>query len=243
MTEVVVSGGRGRLGARIVAAINESAGLSAHVLGRGEVAEDHITEGRIMVATAPHDVTAKHSQIAKSQKVPMVIATTGFSADELKTVELASDVVPVVIAPNLSPGVTVLLDLVEKASRALPDYDLEFVEIHNKKKKDAPTGTALAIANAAANARGRDADRDMILARAGDVGERGAHEIGVQTLRGGGVIGEHTLMLVGATERLELIHRAANRDVFAAGAVQAVRFLEQAKPGLYSMRDVLGQTS
>jgi 4-hydroxy-tetrahydrodipicolinate reductase len=240
MTEVVVSGGRGRLGASIVAAIDAEKDLSAFVLGRADLPDEQIIEGRVLVATAPHDVTVKHCEIAKANKVPLLIATTGFSSAEMKAVEAASEMVAVVIAPNLSPGVTVLLDLVEKASRALPDYDLELFEIHHNKKKDSPSGTALAIANAAARARGRDADRDMIMARAGDVGERGQHEIGVQTLRGGGVIGEHTLMIVGQTERLELIHRASSRDVFAAGAVQAIRFVFKAKAGLYSMRDVLG---
>jgi 4-hydroxy-tetrahydrodipicolinate reductase len=240
MTTIVVSGGGGRLGARIVYAIDATDDLTAVSLGREDCAEDAITAGRVLVATAPHTVTVKHCEIAVEQNLPMVIATTGFDTNEKRALEAAGDKVPVVIAPNLSPGIAVLLDLVEKASRALPDYDLELFEIHHNKKKDAPSGTALAIANAAARARGRDADRDMILARAGEVGARSKAEIGVQTLRGGDVIGEHTLMLIGQTERLELVHRAASRDVFAVGAVQAARFVMQAQPGLYSMRDVLG---
>lgn len=240
MTEVVVSGGKGRLGSRIIAALSEADGFEPCVLGRNDVPEDILLSGRVFIATAPHDITVRHCEIAVANKLPIVVATTGFDAQERKQIEQASEHVALVIAPNLSPGVTVLLDLVEKASRALSDYDLELFEIHHNKKKDAPSGTALAIAHAAAKGRSRDAERDMIMARAGDVGERGKNEIGVQTLRGGDVIGEHTLMLIGATERLELIHRAANRDVFAAGAVHAASFVCDAKPGLYTMRDVLG---
>jgi 4-hydroxy-tetrahydrodipicolinate reductase len=150
--------------------------------------------------------------------------------------------VPVLVAPNLSLGVTVLLELVRQASRALEAYDLEIVEMHHNQKVDAPSGTAWALGRAAAEGRGQDVERDAILARAGEVGKRGKQEIGIQTLRGGGVIGEHTVFVVGEAERLELTHRAQSRDVFALGAARAARFLgaPERAPGLYAMRDVLG---
>ena len=243
MIHVVVSGATGRLGSRIVEAIrSEDDFAEPACLGRADDPSSLLTRGRILVATAPHSVTVTHCEIAARNEVPVIIATTGFENAERDRIENLAEQIPVIFAPNLSPGVTVLLDLVEKASRALEQYDLEIFEIHHNKKKDAPSGTALALAEAAARGRNRDAHRDMILARAGDVGERGRNEIGVQTLRGGDVIGEHTLMLIGQTERLELVHRAQTRDVFAAGAVQAARFISGVKPGLYTMRDVLGLT-
>ncbi|MEE2903321.1 MAG: 4-hydroxy-tetrahydrodipicolinate reductase [Myxococcota bacterium] len=241
MIEAIVSGGAGRLGSRIVEALRAEADFAAPILlGRNDAPDTILSSGRILIATAPHHVTVSHCEIAAKNQVPVIVATTGFESSERKRIEQLSVQIPVILAPNLSPGVTVLLDLVEKASRALEKYDLEIFEIHHNKKKDAPSGTALALAEAAARGRDRDAHRDMILARAGDVGERGRNEIGVQTLRGGDVIGEHTLMLIGQTERLELVHRAQSRDVFAAGAVVAARFISTAAPGLYSMRDVLG---
>ncbi len=167
------------------------------------------------------------------------VASTGFDANEQAALQEASKQIPIVLAPNLSRGVTMLLDLVARAAAALPDYDLEIVEIHHNQKRDAPSGTAWALGRAAAEARGQDIDRDAILARAGNIGARSKGEIGIQTLRGGGVIGEHTVMVVGGCERLELIHRAGSRDVFAEGAVHAVRFVAAAEPGMYSMRDVL----
>jgi 4-hydroxy-tetrahydrodipicolinate reductase len=242
--EVVVSGGRGRLGARVVAAIEASADLSvAAVLGRADDAAAALTPGRLLFESAPDAQAAiAHVEQAAAAGCPAVLATTGLDAAGLARVEAAAARVPVVVAPNLSPGVTLLLDLVARAARALPDYDVELVELHHRHKRDAPSGTAWALAKAAAEARGGDAARDAIVARAGQTGARGDAEIGVMALRGGEVIGEHTVLLLGATERVELVHRAQSREVFAAGALSALRWLGAPGrgPGLASMRDVLG---
>ena len=173
MIDVVVSGGTGRLGARIVTAIGLQDGLTAHCLGRADVAEDMIVAGRVLVVCAPKSAALAHVELAAAAGVPIVVATTGFEPAEQKRIDLAAERVAIIVAPNLSPGVTVLLDLVDKASRALPDYDLEIVEMHHNKKRDAPSGTAWALARAAAAARGQDIERDAILARAGDIGPRG----------------------------------------------------------------------
>ena len=142
---------------------------------------------------------------------------------------------------NMSLGVNVLLDLVSDAVRRLgPDFDCEIVELHHGRKKDAPSGTALALADAAARAAGLDPDKDLVLAREGLVGERSDREIGVVALRGGDAAGEHTVMLLGTGERIELTHRASSRDCFAAGAVRAAVWLSGQRPGMYGMRDVLG---
>jgi 4-hydroxy-tetrahydrodipicolinate reductase len=153
----------------------------------------------------------------------------------------AATAIPVVLAPNTSLGVTVLLKLVADAARALGSgYDIEVVEAHHRMKRDAPSGTALRLAEAAAEASGRDLAATARYARHGDVGPRTGEEIGIQTIRGGDVIGDHTVFFLGLGERVEITHRASSRDTFARGAVRAAEWLAGKGPGLYDMRDVLG---
>lgn len=256
--EVVVSGAGGRLGGRILARCLEAPDLdvvaalvrsgSRHenqtLAGavKGSSSLDVLTPGRVLVETALVPAALEHVARAAEAGTAVCVATTGFDAKQNKALEVHAAKIPVVLAPNLSLGVTLLLDLVKRASAALSGYHLEVLEMHHARKRDAPSGTAWALAQAGAEARGQDLERDAILARAGDIGPRGEAEIGLQTLRGGDVIGEHTVFLVGDTERIELTHRAATRDTFAAGAVAAARFLGAPgrAPGLYTMRDVLG---
>ena len=265
MADVVISGAAGRLGRRVLQQCLQADGLNVvgalvrpgsavdgqHV-GEGELGEkslryssnpsELLIEGRVFIETALVPAALAHIALAAEQRVPTCIATTGFDSGQLRSVESYAHQIPVLVAPNLSLGVTVLLDVVRKASRALKDYHLEVFEMHHSRKRDAPSGTAWALASAASEARGRDVERDVILARGGEVGPRGQHELGMQSLRGGDIIGEHTVFLVGATERVELTHRAAHRDAFAVGAVAAAKYLaeRQREVGLYSMRDVLG---
>ncbi|MCK6551139.1 4-hydroxy-tetrahydrodipicolinate reductase [Myxococcota bacterium] len=265
--DVVVSGAAGRLGRRIVALASEApalrvrAGLvrpgSEHdgrdlgaVVGLGRVlgaiatsdAASVIVPGVVLVETALRKAAMEHVELAAERGVPTLVATTGFDGDERRRLEALSTKAPLLVAANLSLGVAVLLDLVERASKALPGYHLELVELHHAKKRDAPSGTAWALARAAEAGRGRDVERDAILARAGDVGPRGEHEVGIQSVRGGDIVGEHTVYLIAGTERVELTHRAASRDAFAAGAVRAAEFLGAPgrAPAFYTMRDVLG---
>lgn len=267
MIEVVVSGAFGRLGARIVQSVILADGLVLHAAvvrpgskydGRplatfipevkSDVAatsdiEDALESSVVLVETAASaEVALQHAKLAAKHGCPLLVATTGFSAKDRAALSAFGEKVPVLLAPNLSLGVTVLTELVRQASKALADFDIEIVETHHRKKKDAPSGTAWALARAAAEARGRDAERDAIVARSGDIGPRGDDEIGIQTLRGGEVVGEHTLFLFGPHERLELTHRAQSREAFAEGAISAVRFLGAAglPPGVYSMLDVVG---
>lgn len=251
MTSLVISGASGRLGARILAHAQAAEGIkvAGALLREGSArlsegspftADEAVLQaGRVLIECAPKPAALAHAARAANVGAPILMATTGFTPAERTLLEAHADRVPVLIAPNLSLGVTVLLDLVARAAAALPGYDLEIVELHHSKKRDAPSGTAWALARAGAAARGLDADREAILARAGDIGPRGQDEIGIQSIRGGDIIGEHTVYLVGPTERLELTHRAQSRDVFAAGAITAARFLAEQKPGLYAMRDVL----
>jgi 4-hydroxy-tetrahydrodipicolinate reductase len=186
------------------------------------------------------EASAEHAAVCAQHGVALVIGSTGFTKDARARVAAAAQRIPVVLSPNMSVGVNVLFALVRDAARTLGDaYDVEIVEMHHKKKKDAPSGTAVRLAEIAAEALHRDVGRDLAYARHGLIGERPSRQIGVQTLRGGDVVGEHTVYFAGEGERLELTHRATSRDQFARGAVRAARWVVGRPPGLYDMADVL----
>jgi len=176
---------------------------------------------------------------AAPRRLPCVIGTTGFSADEQREIETLAKQCAVIATANFSVAVSVLKHLTEQAARMLgPDYDAEILELHHGAKVDAPSGTALELAHAIE--LGRAAEQARVLAREGHTGARPRGAIGVQTLRGGDNPGEHTVFFIGRGERLELAHRAATRDHFAHGALRGARWLLAKQPGLYSMRQVLG---
>jgi 4-hydroxy-tetrahydrodipicolinate reductase len=169
------------------------------------------------------------------------VGTTGFSAKARAEVTEAAAKIPILMAPNMSVGVTLMLRLAAQAARVLGDrYDVEIVELHHRLKKDAPSGTALRLAEVVAEQLKRDPATDFKLTRSGAIGERPKKEIGIQALRGGDAVGEHTILFVGEGERLEITHRASSRDQFAQGALRAARFLVGKPPGLYDMFAVLG---
>ena len=170
--------------------------------------------------------------------VPLVIGTTGLTPSTLHAIEEAAQRVAIVRSANMSPGVSVLLDLVQRAAAALPDFDVEIVELHHNKKRDAPSGTAVMLSQAVQ--RGKGAQSAIKPGREGLVGPRDPSELGLFAVRGGDVIGEHTVYLFGPGERIELTHRASSREVFAQGALRAARWIGGRKPGLYTMADVLG---
>jgi 4-hydroxy-tetrahydrodipicolinate reductase len=252
---IVISGIRGRLGSRIAQwAQSGGSGLDVSLV-QGVVREpdgaaadgvpvvDHYRPepGTVLIETAPPRVALEHGSAAAAAGVPIVLATTGFRPENRSTIDGWSASTAVCVAPNLSLGVNVLLDLVARASAALASYDLEITELHHRRKRDAPSGTAWALARAATEARGQpDLERRAIHARAGEVGARSDEEVGLQVVRGGDIIGEHTVYLIGETERLELTHRAATRDAFAHGALVAAAFVAEQAPGRYGMREVLG---
>lgn len=198
-------------------------------------ASDAVIDFTVPAATASHAVLAAETGTA------LVIGTTGLEVQHQDAIERAADSVAVVQAANFSIGVNLLLGLVEQAARALPEtYDIEVVEMHHRHKVDAPSGTALALGHAAA--RGRDVNLDDVAQRVRDgiTGERKQGDIGFATLRGGDVVGDHTVMYAGPGERVEITHKAASREIFASGAVRAAMWSAGQKPGLYSMKDVLG---
>jgi 4-hydroxy-tetrahydrodipicolinate reductase len=170
----------------------------------------------------------------------LVVGTTALNEDSAKALGQHAQENAVVLAANFSTGVNVLLSLVGQAARLLPDHDIEIVEMHHSRKRDAPSGTALALANAACEARNVDSSETVIYGRAGDVGPRKKGEIGIHALRGGDIAGEHSVTLSGPGERIELGHFATSRAAFAEGALHAARWLNNRPAGLYSMQDVLG---
>jgi 4-hydroxy-tetrahydrodipicolinate reductase len=178
---------------------------------------------------------------ALASRTAAVIGTTGLDAAALASISSLAEVAPVLVAANFSLGVNLLLGLVETAARALgPDWDAEVVETHHKAKRDAPSGTALAIARSIAAGHGVDYESVKRHARDGEIGPRPRGEIGVSTVRGGDVVGEHTAYFFGAAERLELSHRATSRSIFAVGALRAASWLAGRAPGRYTMAHVLG---
>ncbi|MGE4063943.1 MAG: 4-hydroxy-tetrahydrodipicolinate reductase [Rhodospirillaceae bacterium] len=190
--------------------------------------------------TAPA-ATAKHIELARKHGTALIVGTTGLSADAKRALKAAAKKTVIIQAPNMSTGVNVLLALTEKLAGVLAsDYDIEIVEMHHRHKVDAPSGTALGLGEAAAKGRGVALEKVARKVRDGQVGARPKGEIGFATLRGGDVVGDHTVIFAADGERIEITHKASSREVFARGAVRAAMWSKGRKPGLYSMRDVLG---
>ncbi len=186
-------------------------------------------------------VTVELAALSAQARIVHVIGTTGIGAEDQAKIEAAARHATIVKSGNMSLGVNLLAALVEQAARALgPDWDIEILEMHHKHKVDAPSGTALLLGEAAAKGRAIKLAEHCVRTRDGHTGERPSGAIGFAALRGGSVVGEHTVMLAGAGERLELTHSAQDRGIFARGAVKAALWGQGKGPGLFSMRDVLG---
>ena len=190
--------------------------------------------------TAPR-VTLAVLEKAIQHKIAMVIGTTGMEKGDLQTLKELAPSIPCVFAPNMSVGINVLLNALGKIVKALgSDYDIEIIEAHHNKKKDAPSGTALKLAEVLAQAANWDLGEVGVYSRHGLIGERGSREIGIQTIRAGDIVGDHTVLFGGQGERVEISHRAQSRDTFAHGALRAAEWVVNQPPGLYNMADVLG---
>ena len=265
MIKAIVAGAGGRMGGRIVTMINEADGIALGgafehpespavgkdaglVAGLPELGvtiapslADVIDRGDVIIDFTFHEATVRHAALAADAGRPMVIGTTGFSADELETIKEYAHRFPCVLAPNMSVGVNLLYKLVAMAAEVLgDDYDVEIVEAHHRMKKDAPSGTALQLGRVAAQALGRDLERVGVFERSGIIGERSKEEIGIQTVRAGDIVGEHTVLFGGIGERVEIVHKASSRDTFAKGAVRAAKWIVTKDAGFYDMQDVLG---
>jgi 4-hydroxy-tetrahydrodipicolinate reductase len=263
--DLVVAGAAGRMGTRIVAlaretpdvrvvAALEAAGHRALGSDAGEVAgvaragvalssdaAAAITAGRVLVEFSSPEASLEHLKLVAAVGARAVIGTTGFSAAQREEIAALGRRAPIMVAPNMSVAVTLAFKLLPIMARALgDDYDVEISEIHHRFKKDAPSGTAVRMAELVAEALGRDLGKIGVYGRQGLVGERTPKEIAVMSLRSGDVVGEHTVSFGALGERLELTHRAHNRDTFARGALRAARWIVGQPPGVYSMADVLG---
>jgi 4-hydroxy-tetrahydrodipicolinate reductase len=196
----------------------------------------------VIIDFSSHHCTAGNAPRIAEWGTAWVIGTTGLNDEELAAVHAAAEKTPVVLSGNMSLGINLLCNLVEAGARALKDrgYDIEVLERHHHLKKDAPSGTALMLGRAAADGYGWDLKEVQIDGRSGLVGERPEKEIAFHAIRGGDIVGDHTVLFAGMGELLELSHRATSRDVFAIGALQAARWLKDRPAGMYSMKNVLG---
>ncbi len=185
--------------------------------------------------------TLAHLAVCRQLGVKMVIGTTGFTEEQKAQIAEAAQDIAIVMAPNMSVGVNVTLKLLDMAARALSTgYDIEVIEAHHRHKVDAPSGTALKMGEVIASALGRDLKDCAVYAREGVTGERDPSSIGFATIRGGDIVGDHTVLFAGTGERIEITHKSASRATYAQGSMRAVRFLAQQKTGLFDMFDVLG---
>jgi 4-hydroxy-tetrahydrodipicolinate reductase len=203
--------------------------------------EGVLKECDILIDFSAPAASVEHVKAAAAAGKAVVVGTTGFSEEQRRDLAQAGNRTRCLVAPNMSMGVNLLFNLAEKVARALGDeYDVEIIEAHHRMKKDAPSGTADKLAQIIASALGRDLKDAGTYGRHGQVGERKPHEIGVMAVRGGDIVGEHTVMFVTNGERIELTHRAHSRDALAKGAIQAALWLVSRPNGLYDMQDVLG---
>jgi 4-hydroxy-tetrahydrodipicolinate reductase len=265
MIRAIVTGAGGRMGGRIVSLLAETDGIELKgaverkghpLLGKdvgeglglgrtgiiiGDDLAGSIERGDVVIDFTSHEVSADHLEIAAEKGKAIVIGSTGFTSAEMKRARELAGSVRCVLAPNMSVGVNVLLKVLADVAGILgDDYDVEIVEAHHHMKKDAPSGTAMKMAQVIAERLGRDLDKVGVYNRKGMIGERTKREIGIQTLRAGDIVGEHTVIFGGMGERLELIHRAHSRDNFARGAIRAAFWVVGRENGIYDMQDVLG---
>ncbi len=265
MTKVIVAGAAGRMGRRIMYMVEEHPELQLvggfEQEGNPEIGKDLgelaglnklgvplsaglasvIDQGDVIIDFTFHESTMKFARLAAEHKKAMVIGTTGLSQDNLAELKSLAVNFPCVQSPNMAVGVNVLFKVARKVASILgDDYDIEIVEAHHRMKKDAPSGTALKLGEMVAEGVNRDLNKVGVFERNGIIGERTDQEIGIQTIRAGDIVGEHTVYFAGAGERLEITHRAHSRDNFAKGAVLAAAWVTGQKNGMYTMFDVLG---
>ena len=261
MIKVAVCGALGKMGRRLVALAAEADDLEpvAAVEAPGNalvgaalrdivpeapeglvLAEEYTGGADVVIDFSFHDASAALAEKMVDFRTPLVIGTTGFTADETSRIDEASHEIPILLAPNMSVGANVMFDVAARMAKTLgADFDIEIIEAHHRFKKDAPSGTALEVARRVAAARGLT-DRHISYGRHGETGARSTDEIAVHAVCAGDIVGDHTILFSCLGERLELVHRAHTRDAFARGALRGARWLITKGPGCYSYADVLG---
>jgi 4-hydroxy-tetrahydrodipicolinate reductase len=200
-----------------------------------------LAEARFLIDFTRPEGTLKHLDYCAQHGIKMIIGTTGFDAAGKAAIESAAKQTAIVFAPNMSVGVNVTMKLLELAAKSFSHgYDIEIIEAHHRQKVDAPSGTALKMGEVIADALGRDLKEVGVFAREGVTGERDPSSIGFATIRGGDIVGDHTVLFAGIGERIEITHKSSSRVTYAHGSLRAARFLQQKDHGLFDMQDVLG---
>jgi 4-hydroxy-tetrahydrodipicolinate reductase len=242
MTNVIIAGAKGRMGQALLACAQRLAAIRvAGTIDLGQDLRGCVSAGDVVIDFTFHEGTVPLAQICAANRKAMVIGTTGHTEAERGELRKISQEIPVVWSANYSTGVNALFWLTRKAAEILgPGFDVEIIEMHHRMKKDAPSGTAKTLLDVVAEARKQQAAEAVRHGREGLTGERTSTEIGMHSLRGGDVVGDHTVVFAATGERLELTHKASSRETFAAGALRAAEWVAGKAPGIYDMQDVLG---
>ena len=261
---MTIAGSSGRMGRALLEAVNQASDMrlvaalersGSPYLGKdaGELIGascgvavtddivDALSESNVLIDFTRPEGTLAHLAVCRARNVKMVIGTTGFSAEQKEELKKAAKEIAIVFAPNMSVGVNVTFKLLQVAAKALNEgYDIEIIEVHHRHKVDAPSGTALRMGEIVAESLDRDLEEVSVYGRHGVTGERLPATIGFSTVRGGDIVGDHTVMFAGTGERIEISHKASSRANFAVGALRAARFLADKESGLFDMQDVIG---
>jgi 4-hydroxy-tetrahydrodipicolinate reductase len=240
--KVAVAGASGRMGRMLIDAVQAADGCTlAGTLDIGHDIGAGLAEAQVLIDFTRPEGTMAHLAACRARGIKMVIGTTGFADAQKAELDAASKHIALMVSPNMSVGVNVVLRLLDTAARALAQgYDIEIVEAHHRHKVDAPSGTALKMGEVVAAALGRDLKQCAVYGREGVTGERDPSTIGFATVRGGDIVGDHTVMFCGTGERIEIAHKSSSRATYAQGALRAARFLMDQPHGLFDMNDVLG---
>ncbi len=242
MTKIIITGSKGRMGQALIACAPKFREIEiAGLVDAGDDLSAVIANGDAVVDFSSPSATVGIADLCARHQKALVIGTTGHTDTDTFRIRLVKAQIPIVWASNFSTGVNTLFWLTRKAAEILgPDFDLEIIEMHHRLKKDAPSGTAKTLAEILADVRKLRLEKAARHGRAGMVGERTPTEIGIHSVRGGDVVGDHTVIFANTGERLELTHKAASRDTLANGALRAALWVVRQKPGVYDMQDVLG---
>jgi 4-hydroxy-tetrahydrodipicolinate reductase len=239
---IAVAGASGRMGRMLIDAVEAAPDcMLAGTLDIGRDIAQGLADAQVLIDFTRPEGTIEHLAACRVRGIKAVIGTTGFSDEQKAEIAAHSKHIALMVSPNMSVGVNVVLRLLDTAARALAEgYDIEIVEAHHRHKVDAPSGTALKMGEVVAAALGRDLKQCAVYGREGVTGERDPSTIGFATVRGGDIVGDHTVMFCGTGERIEIAHKSASRATYAQGALRAARFLMDQPNGLFDMNDVLG---
>ena len=242
MTRIIITGSKGRMGQALIGCAAKIPDLQiVGQIDQGDDLSTVIEKCDVVIDFSFHSNTLQVTEVCAARNKALVIGTTGHSDAEQSKIKDQKSKIPIVWSSNYSTGVNTLFWLTRKAAEILGSgFDLEVLEIHHRMKKDAPSGTAKSLAEILAKVREQQLGEVARYGRVGIVGERTASEIGIHSIRGGDVVGDHTVIFANTGERLELTHKASSRDTFANGALRAAQWVVKQKPGIYDMQDVLG---